>query len=60
MLALDMTFVLGRADDKPGVCSCSALENHIYQDGVDSLRRVLCNELTDLCRLHDLHDHGEL
>ena len=43
-----------------GVCSCSALENHIYQDGVDSLRRVLCNELTDLCRMHDLHDHGEL
>lgn len=38
----------------------SAIENHIYQDGVDNLRRVFCNELTDLCRMHDLHDHGEL
>lgn len=38
----------------------SALENHIYADGIDDLRRVLCSELTDLCRPHDLHDHGEL
>ena len=38
----------------------SALENHIYADGITNLRRVFCNELTDLCRPHDLHDHGEL
>ena len=38
----------------------STLENHIFSEGVEDLRRFLCNELTDLCRQHQLHDSGEL
>jgi len=36
------------------------LENHIFQAGIANIRRVLCTELSDLCRPYDVHDSGEL
>ena len=38
----------------------SALENNIYGDGVEDIRRVLCTELTNLCVPDQLVDNGEL
>ncbi|KAK9818300.1 hypothetical protein WJX72_010276 [[Myrmecia] bisecta] len=36
------------------------LENRIYADGLEHVRRVLCTDLAGLCRSHALYDSGEL
>ena len=37
-----------------------ALENELYANGFDNVPRFLCHELSSLCALHALYDHGEL
>ncbi|KAK9867724.1 hypothetical protein WJX84_005049 [Apatococcus fuscideae] len=37
-----------------------SLENHIYAEGLEHVREILCTELTSLCPKHTLHDSGEL
>ena len=36
------------------------LENDIYANGVENVRRVLCTEITNICVPHNIIDHGEL
>ncbi|KAK9868669.1 hypothetical protein WJX84_001972 [Apatococcus fuscideae] len=37
-----------------------SLENHIYAEGLEHVREILCTQLTGLCPKHTLHDSGEL
>lgn len=37
-----------------------SLENHIYSEGLEHVREILCTQLTGLCPKHTLHDSGEL
>lgn len=38
----------------------SDLENDIYAEGIEHVRRLLCTDFTSLCPMHALYDTGEL
>lgn len=55
------------------VCSCNStkccrlikehresLENDIYAEGIEHVRRLLCSDFSKLCPMHTLYDSGEL
>lgn len=37
-----------------------ALENDIYAEGIEHVRRLLCSDFTMICPMHALYDTGEL
>ena len=37
-----------------------ALENDIYAEGIEHVRRLLCSDFSSLCPMHALYDTGEL
>lgn len=36
------------------------LENDIYAEGIEHVRRLLCSDFSSLCPMHALYDTGEL
>ena len=37
-----------------------SLENDIYAEGIEHVRRLLCSDFSKLCPMHTLYDSGEL
>ncbi|KAL3136944.1 hypothetical protein ABBQ32_006549 [Trebouxia sp. C0010 RCD-2024] len=37
-----------------------SLENDIYAEGIEHVRRLLCSDFSKMCPMHTLYDSGEL